>query len=96
MDPQDISVITSGKDFIGTSRVMVVSYDLLTKKREELLKKNYQLVILDESHMIKDVKSARTKAADPLARNAKVSFRSLNLKYIPVLNVRVIYLELNI
>ena len=71
VEAQDISVITNGKDFIGSSQVVILSYDLLTKKRDELLKKNYQLVILDESHMIKDGKSARTRAAEPLAKSAR-------------------------
>lgn len=71
VDPQDISVITSGKDFIGKSSVIIFSYDLLSKKKEELLKKNFQLLILDESHMIKDSRSARCKAVEPLAMNTK-------------------------
>ena len=52
--PQDVSVITTGKDFIGDSLVVILSYDLVKKKKEELLKKEFQFVILDESHMIKD------------------------------------------
>jgi SWI/SNF-related matrix-associated actin-dependent regulator 1 of chromatin subfamily A len=71
VDPQDISVITTGKDFIGNSQVVILSYDLVKKKEAELVKKNYQLVILDESHMIKDAKSGRSKAVEPLAQNAK-------------------------
>ena len=68
--PQDISVITSGKDFIGDSQVVVISYDLLKKKGDELARKDYQFVILDESHMVKDAKSGRYKAVEPLARGA--------------------------
>ena len=38
--PQDVSVITTGKDFIGDSLVVILSYDLVKKKKEELLKKS--------------------------------------------------------
>jgi len=68
--PQDISVITTGKDFIGDSQVVVISYDLLKKKGGELARKDYQFVILDESHMVKEAKTGRYKAVEPLARGA--------------------------
>ena len=60
--PQDVSVITTGKDFIGESLVVILSYDLVKKKKDQLLKKDFQFVILDESHMIKDSKSGSTNA----------------------------------
>jgi hypothetical protein len=44
------------------------SYDLLSKKQAELERKNYQLIIMDESHCIKNDKSARTRAAEPLMK----------------------------
>ncbi len=44
------------------------SYDLLSKKQAELERKNYQLIIIDESHCIKNDKSARTRAAEPLMK----------------------------
>ena len=69
--PQDVSVITTGKDFIGDSLVVILSYDLVKKKKEELLKKEFQFVILDESHMIKDSKSGRSQAVEPLAKNSR-------------------------
>jgi SWI/SNF-related matrix-associated actin-dependent regulator 1 of chromatin subfamily A len=46
----------------------VFSYDLLSKKQAELERKDYQLVIMDESHCIKNDKSARTRAAEPLMK----------------------------
>ena len=69
--PQDVSVITSGKDFIGESLVVILSYDLVKKKKDELLEKNFQFVILDESHMIKNSKSERSRAVEPLAKNSR-------------------------
>jgi len=67
----DISTIQKGKDLIGSSTVVIISYDLLSKKTKELSKKGFQLVIMDESHCIKNDKSARTRAADPLMRECK-------------------------
>ncbi len=52
------------------------SYDLLSKKQAELERKNYQLIIMDESHCIKNDKSARTRAAEPLM---KVTNRETNI-----------------
>jgi len=68
---QDISVITSGKDFLGNSKFTIISYDLVSKKSEDLKKKNFQFIIMDESHLIKDSRSARTKAAEPLFKSSK-------------------------
>ena len=52
--PLDVSVITTGNDSIGESLVVILSYDLVKKKKDELLEKNFQFVILDEIHMIKN------------------------------------------
>jgi hypothetical protein len=49
------------------------SYDLLSKKQAELERKNYQLIIMDESHCIKNDKSARTRAAEPLMKVGTVT-----------------------
>ena len=68
--PQDISVITTGKDAVGNSLFVIISYDLLDAKKDELKKRKFQFVILDESHMVKDDKSVRYKAVEPLARGA--------------------------
>jgi len=71
VDRQDITVITKGKDFIGSAKFTIISYDLVGKKSEDLKRKNFQFVIMDESHSIKDFKSARTKAAEPFLKNSK-------------------------
>ena len=68
--PLDVSVITTGNDSIGESLVVILSYDLVKKKKDELLEKNFQFVILDESHMIKNFKSERSRAVEPLAKNS--------------------------
>ena len=45
--------------------------NLPEKKKDELRKKDFQFVILDESHMIKDSKSGRSQAVEPLAKNSR-------------------------
>ena len=67
----DVGVISSGKDFIGSDLFSIISYDLVGKKKTELLNKRFQFIILDESHSIKDLKSARTKALEPLLKMTK-------------------------
>ena len=39
--------------------MLVISYDLLSRKESELLQKDYLVVILDEAHFIKDYKTVR-------------------------------------
>ena len=41
--------------------MLVISYDLLSRKESELLQKDYQVVILDEAHFIKDYKTVRER-----------------------------------
>ena len=71
VNEQEISVISSGKDYIGSDKFVIISYDLVSKKLKELQEKNYQFVIVDESHCIKDYKSGRTKAVEPLLKASK-------------------------
>ena len=61
---EDITVVTSGKDALK-GQVVIISYDLLSRKQEELTKEFIcNIAILDESHLIKGSKTARTKAAE--------------------------------
>ena len=41
--------------------MLVISYDLLSRKESELLQKDYLVVILDEAHFIKDYKTVRER-----------------------------------
>jgi len=68
--PQDIAVIATGKDAVGQSQFVIISYGLVAAKKDELTKRKFQFVILDESHMVKDAATARYRAVEPLARGA--------------------------
>ncbi|EFX90427.1 hypothetical protein DAPPUDRAFT_232046 [Daphnia pulex] len=47
-----VKVICSGKDYIDKEvSVTICSYDLLTKKLDELVAMNFKTIIFDESHL---------------------------------------------
>ena len=71
IDEEDIAVVTTGRDSLG-GHVVIISYDLLNKKQDELVKElGSNVAILDESHLIKSSKSARTKAAENVLRDCQ-------------------------
>lgn len=71
LSPHDISVIATGRDDTSTSLVTIVSYDIMVKHKAAFLERRYRVVILDESHLLKSAKTARTKAALALCRVAR-------------------------
>lgn len=67
----DITVLLTGNDKVNSHQVVITSYDLLSKKVEEMCLAEYNIVILDESHFIKNPRSARTKACQRAMKKAK-------------------------
>nr|XP_056717496.1 SWI/SNF-related matrix-associated actin-dependent regulator of chromatin subfamily A-like protein 1 [Euleptes europaea] len=70
LSPDSISVIATSKDHLLARLINVVSFDLLSKM-ERQLKTTLQVVIVDESHFLKNVKTARCQATLPLLKAAK-------------------------
>ncbi|XP_054827909.1 SWI/SNF-related matrix-associated actin-dependent regulator of chromatin subfamily A-like protein 1 isoform X2 [Eublepharis macularius] len=70
LSPDSISVIATSKDCLLARLINVVSFDLLSKM-EKQLRTTLQVVIVDESHFLKNVKTARCQAALPLLKAAK-------------------------
>ncbi|XP_070565988.1 SWI/SNF-related matrix-associated actin-dependent regulator of chromatin subfamily A-like protein 1 [Ptychodera flava] len=70
LDPQRINVVMTSKDKVTTGLVNIISYDMMTRKATELKAQRFQVVIMDESHSLKNFKTARTKAAMPILRSA--------------------------
>ena len=68
--PQDVTTIATAKDDVSHSQFVIISYGLVTAKKDELMRRKFQFVILDESHMVKEASTARYKAVEPLARSA--------------------------
>ncbi|GIX99313.1 hypothetical protein CEXT_815451 [Caerostris extrusa] len=71
LDKFEISVINSGKDHIPNNKVILMSYDLLTKMKDTIISRKFKSIIFDESHFLKSLKSARTKAAQEIMKNVK-------------------------
>lgn len=51
--------------------VVITSYDLMSRKKDMLLKFKFGIIVFDESHSLKSEKSARTKVALSLAMQSK-------------------------
>lgn len=63
-----VEVMNTGKDYVGDAKVVIISYDLLARHHKDLNLSRFGFVILDESHFLKNIKTARTKAALFVAR----------------------------
>ena len=55
-----MSIIT-GRDFLCDVRVIIINYDLLSRKKDELVQKMLQVIVFDECHFLKSSKSQRCK-----------------------------------
>ncbi|NXU47291.1 SMAL1 protein, partial [Turnix velox] len=70
LSPGSTNVIVTGKDNLMASLINIVSFDLLSKMDKQL-KSTFQVVIIDESHFLKNIKTVRCRAAMPLLKAAK-------------------------
>ncbi|NXM40842.1 SMAL1 protein, partial [Gymnorhina tibicen] len=70
LSPGSTNVIVSGKDNLTGSSINIISFDLLSRMDKQL-KSTFQVVIVDESHFLKNTKTARCQAAMPLLKAAK-------------------------
>ncbi|XP_036029216.1 SWI/SNF-related matrix-associated actin-dependent regulator of chromatin subfamily A-like protein 1 isoform X1 [Onychomys torridus] len=70
LSPENINVVVTGKGRLTAGLVNIVSFDLLSKL-ERQLKTPFKVVIIDESHFLKNIKTARCRAAVPILKVAK-------------------------
>ncbi|NXI73696.1 SMAL1 protein, partial [Anseranas semipalmata] len=70
LSPGSTNVIVTGKDNLTASLINIISFDLLSKMDKQL-KSTFQVVIIDESHYLKNIKTARCRAAMPLLKAAR-------------------------
>uniref|UniRef100_A0A8D0C6U7 SWI/SNF-related matrix-associated actin-dependent regulator of chromatin subfamily A-like protein 1 n=1 Tax=Salvator merianae TaxID=96440 RepID=A0A8D0C6U7_SALMN len=70
LSPDTIKVIATGKDCLSAKLINIVTFDLLSKLGKQI-KTTFQVVIVDESHFLKNGKTARCRAAMPLLKAAK-------------------------
>lgn len=74
--PAQVVCLTGGKTAdeaasLAGATVLVVSYNLMERNIEQLLRRRFQFVILDESHLLKNAKAKSTRAALDLSRLAR-------------------------
>ncbi|XP_058908766.1 SWI/SNF-related matrix-associated actin-dependent regulator of chromatin subfamily A-like protein 1 isoform X1 [Kogia breviceps] len=70
LSPDHINVVVTGKDRLTAGLVNIVSFDLLSKLEKQLTPP-FRVVIVDESHFLKNIKTARCRTAVPLLKVAK-------------------------
>ncbi|XP_076821185.1 SWI/SNF-related matrix-associated actin-dependent regulator of chromatin subfamily A-like protein 1 isoform X1 [Clavelina lepadiformis] len=72
LNDDDVTVVLTGRDVLSHSTsVTVITYDLLTKHQKIYEDKKFQVAILDESHFIKNFKTARSRAVAAVLRHSK-------------------------
>ena len=65
---ENFFIINGWSGDIEGVRFNIINYDLLSKRKEQLMAQGYDCIIFDEVHTIKNQKAARTKAALALAQ----------------------------
>ena len=67
-----VSVVNTGKDKACLdNRFVIISYDFIPKMQQLLKEKNFQMIICDEAHYIKNHKAKRSRESLPLLQQAK-------------------------
>ncbi|CAH0564691.1 unnamed protein product [Brassicogethes aeneus] len=63
--------MVTGKDYIGEAKILIVSHDMMSRALDRLLDRNFGVIIIDESHVLKNFKAKCSKSAAQLAKKAK-------------------------
>ncbi|XP_037542322.1 SWI/SNF-related matrix-associated actin-dependent regulator of chromatin subfamily A-like protein 1 [Nematolebias whitei] len=71
LSPNSINVVVKAKDDMRSGLVNIISYDLLSRVGKQPHQNSFSVLIMDESHFLKNIKTARCKAALPLLKAAK-------------------------
>uniref|UniRef100_A0A8C5APF2 SWI/SNF-related matrix-associated actin-dependent regulator of chromatin subfamily A-like protein 1 n=1 Tax=Gadus morhua TaxID=8049 RepID=A0A8C5APF2_GADMO len=72
LEADSINVVVKAKDELRGGLVTIVSYDLLSRMdKQQQAAKPFHVLIMDESHFLKNMKTARCKAALPLLKAAR-------------------------
>jgi SWI/SNF-related matrix-associated actin-dependent regulator 1 of chromatin subfamily A len=66
-----VSVLEGGKGVIPDTDVVICNYEIMAKRMDGLLDKEFNIVICDESHYVKNSKAKRTQATLEVASNAE-------------------------
>lgn len=71
VNPQRIYVMTGGQDTLEAPRVLITSYTLMEKSEINLIRMQFKVIIMDESHTVKSHKAKCTIVAGKLCKVAK-------------------------
>ncbi|XP_028249272.1 SWI/SNF-related matrix-associated actin-dependent regulator of chromatin subfamily A-like protein 1 isoform X2 [Parambassis ranga] len=71
LSPDSINVVVKAKDSLRSGLVSIISYDLLSKMDKQQPGSPFKVLIMDESHFLKNIKTVRCKAAFPFLKAAK-------------------------
>lgn len=82
VDSEDIQVIKT-TDELPICKIIIISYDMLPRENCLVAKKEFNMLMCDESHYIKNRKAKRTEAVVKISRKAK---RILFMTGTPALN----------
>ena len=81
----EIDILSGTKSKLPTKGMVIINYDILSKRLMDLEGYGFKAIILDESHYIKEPKSKRSKMAKLLCDRPSVE-SVLGLTGTPVLN----------
>lgn len=68
LDDEDIYIVNS-KSFETGHSIYIINYDILSKHIDNIINLDPKILVLDESHYIKNVKAQRTKAVIKISEN---------------------------
>lgn len=63
-----VAVYPTGKGEIGEENIHVMSYGIMTSRYDELKELDYEAIILDEAHLVKNSKAMRTRVVKALVK----------------------------
>ena len=64
-------VIDKGSSPVPDTDIVIINYDIMNKKKDELLERGFKTIVCDESHHLKNHKAARTKATLDVAEQCE-------------------------
>lgn len=73
-DDSDISIIKGGKGDFPETKFTIINYDILSKRKEQILERKFKAIIFDEIHHLITNKSQMFAASKEIAKKPKYVF----------------------
>ena len=72
LQPKEVQIIKKTKDeFKENKKYYIISYDLSVRMIDKIIKQNFQFIIADEAHYLKNRQAKRTTLLTPILQKAK-------------------------